>query len=116
LPPGAGVSLDDVLQPALDDETQLRKLFATEKRQDRLADPHVGHVDVFDAPDIIRTTHARIIQGPDDLPARYVMPLDEAKKRKEDARYMVARLMEFRKNWGIFTEGSLILAPRIISR
>ena len=71
-------------------------------------------------PDVTRTTRAasraRIIQGPDDLSARYVMPSDEAKKRKEDARYMVARLKEFRKNWGIFTEGSLILTPRIISR
>ena len=49
LPPGSGVSLDDVLQPALDDETQLRNLFATERQHGRLADPHVGLVDVFDA-------------------------------------------------------------------
>ena len=90
LPPGPGVSLDDVLEPALDDETQLRKLFATERQHDRLADPHVGLVDVFDAPDVIRTTRARIVQGPDDLSARYAMPLDEAKRRKEDTPCMVA--------------------------
>ena len=107
LPPGPGVSLDDVLEPALDDETQLRKLFATERQHDRLADPHVGLVDVFDAPDVIRTTRARIVQGPDDLSARYAMPLDEAKRRKEGAPCMVASLEEFKKNWGIFTEGSL---------
>ena len=51
----------------------------------------------FMPPDVIRTTHARIVQGPDDLSARYIMPLDEAKRRKEGAPCMVASL-EIKKN------------------
>ena len=52
-------------------------------------------------PDIIRMTHARIVRDQDDLSARYVVPLDEAKRRKEGTPCMVASLEEF-KNWGIF--------------
>jgi len=105
LPPGA--SLDDALQRALDDETELRKLFATDKQNTRLADPHVGLVDVFDAPDVIRTSRARVVQGSEDLSAHYVMPLNEVNRRKEGAPCMVKSLEEFKKNWGVFTEGSL---------
>ena len=49
LPLGPGLSPNDVLQPAFDDETQLRQLFATKTQYDRLADPHVALVEVFDA-------------------------------------------------------------------
>jgi hypothetical protein len=114
LPPGPGVSLDDVLQPALDDEIQLRKLFATERQHDRLADPHVGLIDVFDAPDVIRTTRARIVQEPEDLLARNDMPLDEAKR---EVRYVWLRAWRSSRRIGASSaEGSLILTPRIISR
>jgi hypothetical protein len=41
------VSLDEVLQPSLHDEAELRKLFATDKGNARLKDIHVGLVDVF---------------------------------------------------------------------
>ena len=64
-------------------------------------------------PDGIRMTHARIVQGQDDLSARYDMPLDEAKRIHH---VWLQAVEEFRKNWGIFTEGSLILTPRIIGQ
>jgi len=67
-------------------------------------------------PDVTRTTRAasraRIVQGPDDLSARYVMPLDEAKRREEGTPCMAASLEEFRKNWGIFTGGSCRIRGR----
>jgi len=49
-------------------------------------------------PDVIRTTHARIIQGLDDLSVWYSMPLDEVKRRKEGAQYVVVSLEEIKKN------------------
>ncbi|KAL0573061.1 hypothetical protein V5O48_008902 [Marasmius crinis-equi] len=107
LPKGPGVSLDDVLQPSLDDETGLRKLFATEKQNTRLNDKYVGLVDVFDAPEDIRTIRARIVKDEDDLSAKYVMPLLEDERKKEGEPCMVPDLEEFRKNWSVFTEGSL---------
>lgn len=107
LPPGPSVSLDGALQPSLDDEAELRRLFATDKTNTRLTDPHVGLVDVFDAPVEIRTTRARIVKDEVDLSAHHVMPLADTKRRKEGTPAMVADLDEFKKNWGVFTENSL---------
>lgn len=107
LNPGPGISLDVVLRPSLDEETELRKLFATDRLNPRLSNPHVGLVDVFAAPDAIRTTRARVVQGKEDLIANYVMPVSEKNRRKEGAPCMVTDLDEFKKNWAIFTEGSL---------
>ncbi|KAH6903031.1 hypothetical protein BKA70DRAFT_1031771, partial [Coprinopsis sp. MPI-PUGE-AT-0042] len=53
LPPGPGVSLDDVLKPSIEDETELRRLWATDRTNTRLSDPYVGLVDVFAAPEDI---------------------------------------------------------------
>jgi len=107
LPAGPGVFLDAALRPSLDEEAELRKLFATDRQNSLLANPHVGLVDVFDAPDSIRMTRARIVQDKKDLFAKHVMPLSEENRRKEGTPCMVADLEEFKKNWAIFTEGSL---------
>ncbi|KAF5371468.1 hypothetical protein D9615_009596 [Tricholomella constricta] len=78
LPKGPGISLDEVLRPSLDDEAELRKLFATYKDHVRLSDPLVGLVDVFDAPANVRTTRARIVKDDQELSAKYVMPLSKS--------------------------------------
>ncbi|PFH47157.1 hypothetical protein AMATHDRAFT_68340 [Amanita thiersii Skay4041] len=111
LPGGLGVSLDEVLKPSLEDEAELRRLFATDRGNQRLSDPYVGLVDVFAAPASIRTTRARVVNvdQPDegDLNAKHVMPLAAEKRRKEGEPCMVADLAEFKKNWAVLTEGSL---------
>ncbi|KAJ7499894.1 ankyrin repeat protein, partial [Mycena latifolia] len=107
LPKGPGALLDPVLKPSLDDETELRRLFATNKAHPRLNSPYVGLVDVFDAPADIRTTRARVVKDETDLSAQYVMPLSEINRRKEGSPSMVADIDEFKKNWGVFSEGSL---------
>ncbi|KAF7790774.1 hypothetical protein EIP86_001731 [Pleurotus ostreatoroseus] len=107
LPPGPGVSLDAVLQPSLDDEAQLRKMFAQDKANARLDNPHVGLVDIFEAPGDIRVTRARVVQDEHDLSAKYIMPLTDEQRRKDGAPCMVENLDEFKRNWAIFTEGSL---------
>ena len=107
LPPGPGVSIDHALQPSLDEESELRKLFATDRQNERISNPYVGLVDVFNAPEAIRTTRARVIQDNKDLSANYVMPLSKTNRRDEGAPSMVTDLDEFKKNWSVFTEGSL---------
>ncbi|KAI0738301.1 ankyrin [Daedaleopsis nitida] len=109
LPPGPGAAdlLTQVLQPSLDDEAELRKLWATDKSNPRLRDLHVGLVDVFNAPDSIRTTRARVVNDETDLSARYVLPLDEKRRRKEGEPSMVSDLDTFKKTWALFTEGAL---------
>ncbi|KAJ7165671.1 ankyrin repeat protein [Mycena crocata] len=107
LPKGPGVTLDAVLKPSIDDETELRRLFATDKTHVRLSNPYVGLVDVFDAPADIRTTRARVVKDETDLSAQYVMPLSEINRRKEGTPSIVSDIDEFKKNWGVFSEGSL---------
>ena len=107
LPPGPGVSLHQALQPSLDEESELRKLFATDRQNERIANRYVGLVDVFNAPEALRTTRARVIQDDKDHSANYVMPLSETNRRKDGTPSTVADLDEFKKNWSVFTEGSL---------
>lgn len=80
LPNDQGTSLDDLLKPAIEIERELWTLFATDKSHERLTDAHVGLVDVFDAPDSIRTTRARLADN-EDLSARYIMPLTQENRR-----------------------------------
>ncbi|KAI0337566.1 ankyrin [Trametopsis cervina] len=107
LPAGPGVDLDTALRPSLDDEAELRRLFAQDKGNERLKNPHVGLVDLFDAPLAVRTTRARLVADEEDLTAKYIMPLSEDQRRKDGTPSMVQSLEEFKKNWAIFTEGSL---------
>ena len=106
LSPGYGVSLDAALQPSLDEEAELRTLFATDRQNLRLSNPYIGLVNVFAAPDAIKTTRAGVVQGKEDISSQYVMPLSADNRRQEGAPCMVADLEEFKKNWAIFTEGS----------
>ena len=106
--PGNYDLLSQALQPSLDDEAMLRKLWATDRSNTRLLDPHVGLVDVFDAPDAIRKTRARVVtDDSSDFNARHIHPLSAERRRKEGEPAMVSSLDEFKKNWSIFTEGSL---------
>ncbi|KDR74285.1 hypothetical protein GALMADRAFT_574798 [Galerina marginata CBS 339.88] len=107
LPPDPGACLDSVLKPSLDEEAELRRLFATDRGNTRLAKLHVGLVDVFEAPSTIRTTRARVVQGKEGLSEKFIMPVPVKARRKEGTPSMVADLEEFKKNWSIFTEGSL---------
>ena len=109
LPKGVTVSLDDALKPSLDDEAELRRLFATDTRSPRLNSPYVGLVDVFDAPADIRTTRARVVQNEFHLSEKYLMPLTEVRRRKEGSPAMASSFDEFNQNWSIFSEGSLSL-------
>ncbi|KAF6743504.1 ankyrin repeat protein [Ephemerocybe angulata] len=110
LPSGPGVSLDEALKPSIEDETELRQYFASDRGNARLADPYVGLVDVFAAPIDIRTTRARVVKEDEDgadLIAKHIMPVPKEARRPEGAPCVVEDLDEFKKNWSIFTEGSL---------
>ncbi|KDQ19308.1 hypothetical protein BOTBODRAFT_170420 [Botryobasidium botryosum FD-172 SS1] len=108
LPPGPGVSLAPAIQPTLEDETTLRRLFATDRANARLEDPYVGLVDVFgDGTDAIKRTRARVVKDEEDLSAHYIMALDEKRRRKDGAPAIADTFADFKYNWNIFTEGSL---------
>ena len=107
LPDGPGVDLSPVLAPSLQDEAELRKLFAMDRANQRLSDPYVGLVDVFAAPSAIRTARARVIADENDRTARYVCTLQDNKRRAEGSPCMATDMETFRKSWNVFTEGAL---------
>ena len=102
-----GVSLDDALAPAIESETDLRRLFATDRKNLKLNDPFIGLVDVFAAHPSIRLTQARKIQSEQDLNAHYIFPLPEEKRRADREPAMAASPDDFITAFNIFSEGSL---------
>jgi hypothetical protein len=102
-----GVSLDDALAPAIESETELRRLFATDRKNLKLNDPFIGLVDVFAAHPSIRLTQARKVQGEQDLNAHYIFPLPDEKRRADGEPAMAANLDDFKTAFNIFSEGSL---------
>lgn len=107
---GGGANLDDVLQPYLKVEQGLRKLFAQDKANTQLNNPHVGLIDVFGPQtEAIRKAYPRVVDSSngEELSRRYIMPLKDFQRRRRDEPSMVADIDEFKMNWSIFTEGSL---------
>jgi len=102
-----GVSLDDALAPAIESETELRRLFATDRKNPTLNDPFIGLVDVFAAHSSTRLTQARKVHGEQELNAHYVFPLPEEKRRADREPAMTASLDDFKTAFNIFSEGSL---------
>jgi hypothetical protein len=102
LPAGADAdALDGVLAPAIADETALRRLWASDRSHVRLANPHVGLVDVFAAPAAVRTTYAR--SGDEVADAQHVMPVRSDQRRSSGEPCMSVDMAEFMSNFKIFT-------------
>lgn len=109
LPKEPGVSLDPVLKPFVDNEAELRHLFAQDRTNPRLKNSYVGLISVYEAPEDagIRTARARVVKDEEDLVANHVFPIPDFKRRKDFDPCVVNSLEDFQKNWSIFTEGSL---------
>lgn len=108
LPKDPGAPLTDAIKPSLDDEANLRKLFATERTHKRLSDPYVGLVDVFGPnTDAIRTIRARNVKDDEDRIGKYVMALDDKTRRKDGELAMAPTMEDFKARWAIFSEGAL---------
>jgi hypothetical protein len=105
-----GACLDDILQACIDGEAELRKLWATDRENPILQDPYIGLVDVFSSntPPEVRLINSRVVTDDEsDLSAKHIFPLSPAARRKHNSPSMVTDYDELKKNWLIFTEGSL---------
>lgn len=100
-----GVPLQDALAPSLVSETELRRLFATDRSNAALNDPVVGLADVFAADKAIRLTQARKIEDATSKDAKYVFPIKD--RRLTGAAAMAESMDQFRASFNIFTEGAL---------
>ena len=107
LPKSSGLSLDTVLASSIEHEADLRRLYAQDRNNVRIADPYVGLISVFDAPASIRTTRARVAKDEEEFSSKYVFPLRDDRRREDGDLCTAESIGDFQKNWSIFTEGSL---------
>ncbi|KAG8887163.1 hypothetical protein FRB98_000419 [Tulasnella sp. 332] len=108
LPEDSGAPLTSAITPSLEDESILRRLFATNRDHKRLQNPYVGLVDAFGAStDCIRNIRARQIKDGADLTDKYVMAFDETTRRNDGELAMAPTFEDFKTRWAIFSEGSL---------
>ncbi|KAG9009823.1 hypothetical protein FRB93_005094 [Tulasnella sp. JGI-2019a] len=108
LPKDPGTSLTSAIGPALEDEAALRRLFATDRDNKRLQNPHVGLVDVFGGnTECIRDIRARQLKHVDGLHDKYLMALDDKTRRKDGSLAMASTVEDFKMRWAIFSEGAL---------
>ncbi len=102
-------ALDDVLAASIKDETELRGLFATDRKHARLANPYVGLVSVFDVDPAVglNKTRARGVKDDINRSTKFIFPVPDEKRRKDGSPAIADSLADFQKNWSIFSEGSL---------
>jgi hypothetical protein len=102
-----GVPLQDALAPALLDEAELRRKFATDRSNPILDNPYAGIVDVFASSQAVRLIEAREIQDEAVRDAKYIFPLKPDIRKPSNAPAMAENIDQFRASWNIFTEGAL---------
>jgi hypothetical protein len=101
-----GAPLQECLTESIAAETELRRLFATDRDNKALSDPLVGLIDVFAANKSIRATQARECSDQTTLEAEYIFPLKK-EQRRATGQPAIVDIDQFRTSWSVFTEGSL---------
>lgn len=104
-------TVQDALKPALEEERDLRVLYATDRSNAKVAQhPYAGLIDVFGAPEQIRLAHPRVVdhKSQEELEANYVFPLSKDVRKTPGEQATVPSLQEFERNWSVFSEGSLV--------
>ncbi|KAI0889471.1 ankyrin repeat protein [Annulohypoxylon maeteangense] len=99
----------ELMDPYRKFEAQLREMYAQERNNPVLDDPYVNVLPLFtkDTPNI--KTRARNLEA--ESPSekeKYIMSLPDDKRRPNDSPAVVSSLKEFRHNFGVFSESSLV--------
>ena len=102
-------SLVEILEPYRQYEASLRSIYAQDRQNPVLDDPHLNVVPLFTDDTKLITTRARdLASESEEEKSRYVMPLPDDKRRPDGSPATVANLEEFRKNFNIFSESSMV--------
>lgn len=88
-------------------EAKLREGFAQHRDHESLQDPKVNAVPIFDG----NSEELRIrVRATDDqsLNEKYIMPLNARDRKPEGSNATVASIQDFKKNFNLFSESSLV--------
>ncbi|KAJ2917238.1 hypothetical protein MD484_g3165, partial [Candolleomyces efflorescens] len=105
MPDIPGVDLNPLLSSATESEAELRRLFVADRNNPLLDNAHLGLVNVYDAPESIRKTRARVWDTEEDLQSKFLFPL--LRRRAEGMPTMANHLNQFKLNFADFTQNVL---------
>lgn len=99
----------DIIEPYRKYEAHLRTVYAQDRQNPMLNDPHLNVVPLFTEDTKHITTRARdLASESEEEKSRYIMALPDEKRRPHGSPATVADIDEFRKNFNIFSESSLV--------
>jgi hypothetical protein len=103
------VPMVKIMEPYRKYEAQLRSVFAQDRTNPKLDDPHINVLPLFTEDTKLITTRARNLDAESQKERDcYIMPLPDDKRRPHGSPAVVGSLKEFQKNFGIFSESSLV--------
>ena len=88
-------------------EAKLREAFAQHRNHQALQDPYVNAVPIFGNEKNVLRIQSRATDDP-ALNERYIMPLKKKNRKPDGAPATVESLHDFKKNFNLFSESSLV--------
>lgn len=99
----------DIMEPYRKYEGQLRSVFAQDRKNPALDDPHINLVPLFNEKTKNIKVRARSLDSEtQEEKDRYIMALPDDKRRLNGSPAVVSSLKEFQKNFNVFSESSLV--------
>ena len=93
--------------PYNDYEAKLREGFAQFRDHEALSDPNINAVPVFGSENDALRVRSRNCDD-NSLSEKFIMPLDTTSRKKDGAAATVESIQEFKKNFNLFSESSLV--------
>ncbi|CAM1506895.1 Fc.00g065360.m01.CDS01 [Cosmosporella sp. VM-42] len=102
-------SMVSIMEPYRNFEASLRTVYAQDRQNPILNDPHLNVLPLFNDDTKFITTRARDLNAEsEEEKSKYVMPLPDDKRRAHGSPATVANFGEFQKNFNVFSESSLV--------
>ncbi|KZL88206.1 ankyrin repeat protein [Colletotrichum incanum] len=99
----------EILDPYRKYEAQLRSVFAQDRKNPALSDPHINLLPLFTEDTKNIKTRARFLAAEtQEEKDRYIMALPDDKRRANGSPAVVSSIKEFQKNFNVFSESSLV--------
>ncbi|OLN95948.1 hypothetical protein CCHL11_05046 [Colletotrichum chlorophyti] len=99
----------DILGPYRKYEAQLRSVFAQDRKNPALNDPHMNLLPLFTEDTKNIKIRARSLDAESqEEKGRYIMALPDEKRRPNGSPAVVANIKDFQKNFNVFSESSLV--------
>lgn len=102
-----GQDIQQIVAPYNHYEAKLREGFAQHRDHETVQDPKVNAVPLFHENNDILRVRARTTDDPSSN-EKYLMPLNSKDRKPEGAPATVESMQDFKKNFNLFSESSLI--------